>query len=192
MNCDRYWLLTWHTYGTWLPGEERGFVGTVRDAENAHVIHNVPGTPVDADSPHLAEWSRQQLKCSPIYLGRKQAECLAPQLLETAGFRNWKLFALAIVNNHVHVVVGVPGDPEPEKLLGDFKSYGSRALNRLFGKPRSETWWTESGSKRKLPHETAVLGAIRYVRNQHAALVVWTASIPELNLREGFHSVRFE
>jgi hypothetical protein len=28
---DRFWLLTWTTYGTWLPGDERGFVSEVRD-----------------------------------------------------------------------------------------------------------------------------------------------------------------
>ena len=27
----RYWLLTSTTYGTWLPGDERGFVGRVWD-----------------------------------------------------------------------------------------------------------------------------------------------------------------
>ena len=26
----RYWLLTWTTYGTWLPGDDRGFVSPVR------------------------------------------------------------------------------------------------------------------------------------------------------------------
>ena len=28
MEADS-WLLTWTTYGTWLPGDERGFVGNV-------------------------------------------------------------------------------------------------------------------------------------------------------------------
>jgi hypothetical protein len=28
---DRYWLLTRTTYGTWLPGDVRGFVSRVRD-----------------------------------------------------------------------------------------------------------------------------------------------------------------
>lgn len=187
MTCDRYWLLTWHTYGTWLPGEVKGFVSAVRDACDEQVIHNIPGTTIDADSPHLAEWSRQQLKSPPIFLTRDQAKCFATQLFETVAFRNWKLFAFAVVPNHIHVVLGVLGDPEPEKLLGDIKSYGSRALNRAFGKPPSETWWTESGSKRKLPNNTAILGAIRYVVEQRGSLFIWTASVPELNLREGFH-----
>ena len=47
--------------------------------------------------------------------------------------------------NHVHVVVGVPGDPEPERLLADFKAWGTRRLNRGWG--RREHWWTQGGSK---------------------------------------------
>ena len=28
---DRNWFLTWTTYGTWLPGDPRGFVGSLRN-----------------------------------------------------------------------------------------------------------------------------------------------------------------
>ena len=57
------WLLTWTTYGTWLPGDERGFVGNVvEEATNdtvqtailvraadasRRVTHNIPDTPYD-------------------------------------------------------------------------------------------------------------------------------------------------
>ena len=50
---DRYWLLTWTTYGTWLPGDRRGFVGLQRDLQGVPSIHNSPGTPYDADVPRL-------------------------------------------------------------------------------------------------------------------------------------------
>ncbi|MBU6293193.1 MAG: hypothetical protein KJS91_00805, partial [Planctomycetes bacterium] len=58
-------------------------------------------------------------------------------------------------------------------LLKDFKSYASRALNKQFEKPESGTWWTEGGSRRKLPDEAAVAAAIRYVLDQEHPLVVW-------------------
>ena len=32
---DRYWLLTWTTYGTWLPGDRRGFVSNVLDGSGS-------------------------------------------------------------------------------------------------------------------------------------------------------------
>jgi REP element-mobilizing transposase RayT len=177
---DRYWLLTWTTYGTWLPGDSRGFVSNVRDAADAsglEVRHNIPGTPCDADLPGLEASARKSLKCPPIHLTRQQAELLLAQFRETAAHRGWVLLAVAVMANHVHLVVGVPGDPDPETLLRDFKSYGSRALNRHGGTPASGTWWTTSGSKRKLPHGEAVRSAVDYVvRKQAFPLLVWEAT----------------
>ena len=69
-------------------------------------------------------------------------------------------------------------DPDPGKILADFKAYASRVLNRRYGKPPSETWWTEKGSKRKLRDERALADAINYVLyKQPHPLVVWC---PEL------------
>jgi REP element-mobilizing transposase RayT len=182
---DRYWLLTSTAYGNWLPGDPRGFVSNVRDGPGPEVRHNIPGTPFDADMPKLCETARRNLQSPPILFNWPQAEVLLTQFQETAAHRDWQLLAVAIMANHVHWVLGVPGDPEPESLLRDLKSYGSRALNRRWSKPASDTWWTESGSKRKLPNHDAVLAAIRYVINQEFPLVIWTAPIPELNLPGG-------
>src|SRR5439155_10845907 len=45
------WLLTWTTYGTWLPGDVRGFVSGVRTETGETQTHTQPGTPVVADIP---------------------------------------------------------------------------------------------------------------------------------------------
>ena len=85
--------------------------------------------------------------------------------------------------NHFHIVVGVRGDPEPGKILGDFKSWGTRKLTKSFGAPASETWWTERGSKRKLKDEQALGGAIHYVLyDQPNPLLTWS---PETGLHYG-------
>ena len=183
--CDRYWLLTSTTYGNWLPGDERGFVSNVRDGPGPEVRHNIPGTPLDAGLPALERTARTQLKCPPIRLVQDQAETLWHQFQETAAHRQWQLLAVGVMANHVHWVVGVPGDPNPDSLLRDLKSYGSRALNERWGRPASGTWWTESGSKRKLPNEAAVLAAIKYVVDQEYPLLIWTAPVPELALPGG-------
>jgi hypothetical protein len=39
MEADS-WLLTWTTYGTWLPGDERGFVGNVVEEPANDAIHS--------------------------------------------------------------------------------------------------------------------------------------------------------
>ena len=84
---DRFWLLTWTTYGTWLPGDERGFVSNVRDGEGPEVKHNMPGTPYDAKQRGLAIAARKQLKEKPVWLTTEQAGPLALQFRETATFR---------------------------------------------------------------------------------------------------------
>jgi REP element-mobilizing transposase RayT len=142
---DRVWLLTWTTYATWLPGDPRGFVSNIEDG----IRHNVLGTDYDSDMPTLQQYMSQKLRGAPIYLIKEQAQVLLKQFQETTTTRGWTLIGTAIMMNHIHILVGVPGDPEPEDLLRDFKNYGSRALNRRWGKPESDTWWTVSGSKRK-------------------------------------------
>jgi REP element-mobilizing transposase RayT len=79
------------------------------------------------------------------------------------------------MHNHFHIVVEVSGDPDPKRLLADFKAYATRRLNRSFGQPLSETWWTGLGSKRKLRDARHLAGAIHYVLyKQPHPLVVWS------------------
>jgi len=182
---DRYWLLTWTTYGTWLPGDERGFVSQVSDGDGGKTIHNRPQTLYDADWDLLRHSMQAKLKQSPIRLIREQAEAALAQLKETATYRQWQLVAAAVMANHCHIVVAVVGDPDPSHILRDFKSYASRALNQKWPKPTAGTWWTESGSKRKLKNEQAILGAAAYVRDQEFPLVTWirTEFLAELGPR---------
>jgi REP element-mobilizing transposase RayT len=170
---DKYWLLTWTCYGTWLPGDDRGFVSPIAGPDEKYRLIRNSGDPVPGGIPALERYHESRLKSEPIYITGDHARVLLDQFRETTRIRNWLLLAVAIMANHTHVIVGVPGDPDPSDILGDFKSYGSRALNRKWGKPASGTWWTESGSKRKKGDETAVFSAIKYVRNQYDSLVVW-------------------
>jgi REP element-mobilizing transposase RayT len=132
--------------------------------------------------PGLYQAAEQQLQGDPIRINLEQARALLAQFQETARVRGWQLLAVGIMANHVHLVVGVNGDPAPKKILGDFKAWGSRRLTTGWGKPPSDTWWTYGGSKRKLPDDRAVRAAIWYVRNQENPLVIWLA--PEFQLTE--------
>jgi REP element-mobilizing transposase RayT len=176
---DLYLLLSSTFYGNWLPGDPRGFVSRVRDqrpddpeASSRHK-HNIPGTPCDEDLGGLYRAAQRQMRGPPIRINLDQATALLGQFQETAAYRGWELLAVAIMANHVHLVVGVNAGPTPTKVLGDFKAYGSRALNARWGKPVSETWWTYDGSKRKLADEQAVIQAVGYLRDQEFPLVVW-------------------
>ncbi|CAN5573183.1 transposase [soil metagenome] len=171
---DRYWLITWTCYGTWLAGSRRGFVSHVEDDQGQLVIHNIPGTPYDADMQALEQHIRSRMTGPPVSLDRIAAEAMVTQFQETARIRGWELQAASVMDNHTHLVVGVPGDPDPDSLLETLKSWATRALKKLRPLPPNGTFWTAKGSKRKLPDQTAVRSAVIYVaRKQPNPLAVW-------------------
>jgi REP element-mobilizing transposase RayT len=177
----RSWLLSNTFYGTWLPGDERGSVTSVRDArpEDApsdfRFEHAIPGTPWEEELPGLHRAAEAQMKGPPIHFDVQKAEVVLAQFQETAAYRARVLRAVSIMYNHFHLVVQVADDPNPGRMLADFKAYGSRALNRCFGRPPSDTWWTNKGSKRKLKDEEALAAAIHYVLyKQPNPLVAWS------------------
>jgi REP element-mobilizing transposase RayT len=124
--------------------------------------------------PALAAYAGSLCKSSPVSLTVDHANALLAQLQETAGYRGWRIDAAAILVNHVHIVFGVAGNPEPEGMLRDWKSYASRKLNRGWGQLPGG-WWARGGSKRPLPTARCHWAAIRYVRDQQSALVVWVS-----------------
>ena len=96
-RCDRYWLLTWTTYGTWLPGDSRGFVSNIRTSPGPEVRLNIPGTPTAPSMPELREYVQKSLSAPPILLSHLNADALLPQFHETADYRGWLLIASAIM-----------------------------------------------------------------------------------------------
>ncbi len=150
----RVWLLSSTFYGNWLPGDRRGSVTRVRERRPGESVsqsrqqHNTFATPFDRDLAGLEGSALRLMKGDPVTVNEPQAEVLIAQFQETARYRQWHLLSAAVMFNHVHWVVEVVDDPDPDYLLRDFKSYGSRALNRRWPRPKSETWWTQGGSKR--------------------------------------------
>ena len=171
---DRFWLLTWTTYGTWLPGDGRGSITTIRDEPSGEWYRpNEYGTPVVPPSSGLEFLARGRMTGPPVRLNQEMAEMAAHQFQETARYRGWSIMALAIMANHVHVVLGTPGDPDPAQMLRDLKSYGARTLNKLYSRPQSGTWWTAGGSRRILKEDHSIMAAIEYVMSQEHPLLLW-------------------
>jgi REP element-mobilizing transposase RayT len=134
--------------------------------------------------PGLKRSAESLANGQPVYLTEDQANSVVIQLKETADYRGWNLFAVAVMRNHVHLVVGVPGDPDPANLLRDFKSYSSRRLNKEFGEPNAPRSWTESGSRRILKGHDAVRSAIAYVVNQEHPLAIWSSEDSKSSVSE--------
>ena len=148
------YLLTWTTYGTWLPGDKRGWVDGHDGAW--HVPYQEP----DSDREQQA---RSMMTDAPLMLKVEQRRLIEAGIQNACDGQGWELHAVSARSNHVHAVVAA-GDVTPGKVLGLLKKVCTSALNAKFGRRRH--WWTKNGSKRFLNDEKSLYGAIRYVLNQ--------------------------
>jgi REP element-mobilizing transposase RayT len=147
------YLLTFTTYGTRLPGSEKGSVG---------IKNRIPGSPMlPRDPGREAHW-RSRLTEPPLVLDGEARLLTLQAMLGVCAHRLWIAYGIHVRTNHVHAVVG--GDASPERMLFDFKAYATRAI-------RSETaayrrrYWTDHGSTRYLWNEASCKAAIEYVLN---------------------------
>ena len=162
-------LITWTCYGTWLPGDARGYVS------NTHLPgggwspkENIPGTPYTEDNPLTRHQTGKLLAQAPTWLSVEQAHCAALELVKATAKRNWRILRAALMANHVHVVIrDCPDDgPAVRRVL---KGTTQAKLSDLVGENRS--WWTRGGSDRYLHGDNAILGAMNYVAGQKYKLV---------------------
>jgi hypothetical protein len=167
------WFFTWRTYGTWLPGED-GFVGYYKSSDGRRVIDNARGQPTAKAIPLLANYAAGLLTHDPVELNHTCADVIRDELLRTTSFRKWKAEAIAVICNHVHFAFHAPSEREPEDLLGELKSYCSRALNRIETKPKG-WWWAGGGSTQPVKTDENRRAVIRYIREQEGALIVWVS-----------------
>jgi REP element-mobilizing transposase RayT len=144
------YFLTWTAYGTWLPGDERGWVkkGVAEIQE--------PAT-------RLEKYAKRLLKSDPVFLTRELRDVVEATIREHCKIRGWELHALNARSNHVHVVV--TADIHPRRVLDQFKAWCTRRLNESLGPkmPVPGRWWTEGGSKRWINDARHLQNAIQYV-----------------------------
>ena len=140
-------LLTWVTYGTWLPGDERGWV------EYRHGWQ-LPDPALEAEA--AAKMTEDACR-----LTVQQRDAVEQQIRETCRHRGWHLHAVNCRSNHVHVVVSA-AETHPRKVRIDLKSWATRSLKQQFDGKR-EHWWAERGSIRYLYDDQSLEAAVMYV-----------------------------
>lgn len=152
------YLITFHTYGTWLHGHPKGSV----DKE-----HNLPGTPRLAPDSERTRKAISDLKHEPTILDAQQRFVVDRTVTEVCQYRRWHLQALNVRTTHVHVVVSAT--LAPERVLNDFKGCSTRSMREagVLG-PASEAW-AAYGSKRYLNTDHSLAQAIRYVLLEQGA-----------------------
>ncbi len=150
------YLLTWTTYGTWLPGDERWWVKEKKGVQEP-----------DFRREHEA---RRKLKEPPCLLSDDERKLVEETIKRHCEIRRWHLHAVNCRTNHVHVVVTAP--VSPETVMEQFKAWATRklkerqrTLERLPEEQVRKNWWTEDGSKRYLNNQASLEKAILYVED---------------------------
>ena len=93
-------LLTWTTYGTWLPGDARGWVEFKRGFQLPDPIRELESAARMAeDACVLTPGQRQRVEL---------------QIAEPCEYKGWLLHAANCRSNHVHVVFVVTGRSEDD------------------------------------------------------------------------------
>jgi hypothetical protein len=101
-------------YGTWLPGDLRGYVRK--------------GVILPADAK-LLELSRQQLKGKAVYFSLHERALLFEALVEGCAEFHYRLSDVAIESWHLHWIL-FHGDEPIEKAMGRLKTRMRQALGR--------------------------------------------------------------
>ncbi|MCY2931629.1 MAG: transposase [Planctomycetota bacterium] len=149
------YFLTWTTYGTWLPGDARGWIDE----------HRVHGDVVEPPNPALEAQARELMKEPPAILDPPSRTIAEEAMRAACEEFGWTIRAMEVRSNHVHVVV-TASDSSPGKVMGVMKARATKALNLHPASGARERWWTKDGSKRLLTSPAALTAAIRYVENQ--------------------------
>jgi REP element-mobilizing transposase RayT len=154
MPAPLAYFITWSTYGTWLPGDERGWVEYRRGWHFPD-----PARELEAAAIMTEDACRLDLE---------QRNAVHEQVAETCLHRGWTLHAVNCRTNHMHLVVSAP--LSPKKVRSQVKAWCTRKLKNLAatkGQPGliRENWWAERGSQRYINDEESLEAAIIYVRD---------------------------
>ncbi len=146
------YLITFHTYGTWLHGDDRGSVNR---------YHNVYGTDLVPPSERLRAAEQENLEVEVIKLDAEQRRVVEAAVEGVVQYRGWTLHALHVRTNHVHVVVTT--DVEPERVMNTFKSWATRRLREARLIDPNQKVWTRHGSTQYLWKQQELMRACEYV-----------------------------
>lgn len=161
------YFLTFSTYGTWLHGSPKGSV----DDE-----HNTYGTPYLERDGKRERHMRDAMAQPPYVMTPSEREIVCKSIVDLAAERDWRLLAVHVRSNHVHVVVSA--EREPGRIMSDFKARASRDLTVAGFEDAERRRWTRHGSTLHLFSEESVEAKIRYALDEQGERMAWYANEP--------------
>ena len=146
--------LVWATYGTWLPGDARGWI-----------IRKTTG--IQPPDPTRERQAGERMAEDAVVLCAEQ-RATVEHTIRRCEIRGWTLHAVNVRSNHVHVVV--TADRSASDVMDQLKAWCSRKLSDAAGlhtpvakKAGRKRWFSEGGDKETIDTDEYLANAIQYV-----------------------------
>jgi len=111
------YMLTWRTYGTWLQGDERGYV------KDGQLLNK---------NETLEQVNKTNLKKQPIKFDTKQKEIVKDSIVQEAKRLRQKVIALTVSSSHIHLLVNKTSE-SIETAAALYKTAARTALKEKYG-----------------------------------------------------------
>lgn len=143
------YMATWTTYGTWLPGDERGYVDN-------------KGQLQDGDEKILQK-SKKLQKSPTVKLNIAERKIAKQTILDEAQRIGHKIISLAVCTNHVHLL-GKPHQESIDKIISRYKSITTRMFWEYGRKGKI---WTRGFDKQFCFTEKELTARIIYIQKHN-------------------------
>jgi REP element-mobilizing transposase RayT len=142
---------TWTTYGTWLPGDQRGWFQRGVGKNSPNHFHEIAAL--------------LRMTANAVILNPGERRVVEKTIADHCLIRHWTLHSVNCRSNHVHAVITAEVK-SIELPREQFKAWCSRKLNEnrlLKMRNRVEEWWTERGWDEYIDDENSLVNVNTYV-----------------------------
>ena len=155
-----------NTYGTWLPGDKRGW------RSRHHKVHvdgdyRYPPPPGTYDALH--DHTQSNLSQPPVHLDRRQRQIVGESLVEMFRRQEVELLALSMDAIHFHLLARF-GNRPARTVVGRAKKHATFILKKLGHEGRV---WTKRARVLPITDRDHQINVFNYIRG-HQSKGAWT------------------
>jgi hypothetical protein len=170
-----WWLVTWATYASWLPGDPRGF-RTFRGREYVPPPKRYakPGEPTYQAAPYRERLAQYRAASGePVRLSPAEQALVLPEIVTEVDSIPLVARVLAVGNHHVHLLAKFGPRPPIRRLVGRIKAAATRVWHEQAG--NSTRLWSRDCDMKSKPTRDLFESAYRYVYDHiHQGALVHT------------------
>lgn len=125
-------LFTWHTYGSWLPDRDKGYVHWQRGLSKS--------------STQLAVAYREQQTHETAFFSVQHQTTVIEEVLSAASFQHFQVHFIACEATHVHVLASWASEKSATVLRRSLRHSLTQRLNQLLHRP----WFSRGGDLKRV------------------------------------------